>query len=279
VSALTDARSIAIGERFRCAVGGPDHQLYCAGWRGTLLRSSSANHHLSSDELMVLDEDVDVVAAAAGTQHVCWATRAGDLKCRGRHILDFDGKSQRANDAPLLLGKVLGVQELAAGFDFTCVLAKGKVSCWGKNDAGQLGNGTWKLIGSRQEVKLPPTRAIAASNAHVCALGEDGSIWCWGNNLSGELGLGDGIARNAPQRVPGISGAVDVVAAKGGTCAVLGGEKGAQGEVICWGELAQSLFDPDDGHVSHPPAPVLPFGAPIPRSKLELVDQAPFEEE
>src|SRR5262249_16611370 len=60
---------------------------------------------------------------------------------------------------------------LAAGGAHTCLLRKGEVRCWGKNDAGQLGNGT------RAEAALPavvkgltnPVR-IALGNEHSCAL-------------------------------------------------------------------------------------------------------------
>jgi alpha-tubulin suppressor-like RCC1 family protein len=69
-------------------------------------------------------------------------------------------------------------------------LASGGVRCWGENIQGQLGDGT------TTNRSIPPTSdvlsgvaAIAAGNAHTCALMTTGGIRCWGANGDGRLGI------------------------------------------------------------------------------------------
>jgi alpha-tubulin suppressor-like RCC1 family protein len=78
---------------------------------------------------------------------------------------------------------------------------------------------------------------VAAANAHVLALREDGSVVTWGTDQFGQLGLGvggfevvTGIDQRVPHEVPGLSGVVSVAAAGGSDFAIL-----ANGEVEAWG--------------------------------------------
>jgi alpha-tubulin suppressor-like RCC1 family protein len=75
--------------------------------------------------------------------------------------------------------------------------------------------------------------AVAAGDAHTCALRAGGSVVCWGLNLSGQLGLGDQVDRLVPTAVPGLTGVSRLYAFAVGTCAVTGGS-----EVYCWGAAA-----------------------------------------
>jgi hypothetical protein len=81
-----------------------------------------------------------------------------------------------------------------------CVLLSGgSVDCWGANELGQLGDGTF--IGPeecRQACSPTPVpvsgittaRAVSAGEDHTCALLSSGSIECWGSNFFGQLGDG-----------------------------------------------------------------------------------------
>ncbi len=97
--------------------------------------------------------------------------------------------------------------DLAAGRDHTCALsAQGQVFCWGNNFSGELGYGDTMDRGNQAAdmgnnlpaVDLGTGRtatALAAGNAHTCALLDDRTVKCWGANLSGQLGYGDTFAR------------------------------------------------------------------------------------
>src|SRR5205807_9107416 len=73
---------------------------------------------------------------------------------------------------------------LAAGQQHTCaVLDDGTVQCWGRNNYGQLGDGT--LITRLTPVpvsNLGTAISIAAGAFHTCALLSSGTVRCWGLN-------------------------------------------------------------------------------------------------
>jgi len=94
--------------------------------------------------------------------------------------------------------------EIAVGASTICRLdGAGAVQCEGRNDHGQLGDGTTTDRFTMAPVLGLPGRAIhiAAGEAHACALLEDRTLWCWGANGAGELGVGDTEDRLEPALV------------------------------------------------------------------------------
>lgn len=91
---------------------------------------------------------------------------------------------------------------IAVGDGHACAIVEGgDVYCWGRNDQGQLGQGSTSDIGtgSGQVAALSavplgaPAIAVGAGDRFSCALLQGGDVKCWGYNLSGRLGLGDGV--------------------------------------------------------------------------------------
>jgi alpha-tubulin suppressor-like RCC1 family protein len=123
--------------------------------------------------------------------------------------------------------------EIAAGGTHTCALTReGAVVCWGANFAGQLGDG--ETGEARPDVApvvgLGPAVAIAAGDAHTCAISTERHLYCWGNNGDGQLGDGSTTTQSRPTLVP-LAGVSKVAAGRRhGTCAIL-----SWGEVRCWG--------------------------------------------
>ena len=110
-------------------------------------------------------------------------------------------------------------------------LADGHVACWGKNDHGQVGDGSTKnrtvpvtLAGLDQVTGV----AVAADSS--CALRADGTVQCWGANDEGQLGDGTTTDRLTPTPVHGVSGAVALALGTWRACVIR-----ADGEVWCWG--------------------------------------------
>jgi len=120
--------------------------------------------------------------------------------------------------------------QIACGDFHTCALMSDKtVRCWGRNQGGELGDGT-------AADKSKPTAVLGVKGVEQLALGAnfvcarmgDGSVLCWG---TGRV-LGDGKLRErlAPTVVPGISGVADIVAGGYVVCGRVAG-----GAAKCWG--------------------------------------------
>jgi hypothetical protein len=74
--------------------------------------------------------------------------------------------------------------------DFACALERdGTVWCFGENDVGQLGDGTFVTRSRPARVaNLGGVIALAAGERHVCALRKTGTVACWGDGTSGQIG-------------------------------------------------------------------------------------------
>jgi HEAT repeat protein/alpha-tubulin suppressor-like RCC1 family protein len=124
------------------------------------------------------------------------------------------------------------VRAIAAGVAQSFALAAdGTLWAWGRNDSGQLGDGT---ASDRQDPVRIGTdngwRAVAAGAHHALAIREDGSLWAWGRNRNGELGDGTTVDRRSPVRVGSDNDWVEVSAGESHSAAVR-----RDGTLWCWG--------------------------------------------
>jgi cysteine-rich repeat protein len=123
---------------------------------------------------------------------------------------------------------------LSMGYEHSCaIVPAGGVKCWGRNESGQLGNGTLSDSLSPVAVEgLPDAVALSLGHGFTCALESPEAVKCWGRNDLGQLGSGDTTASPTPVTVQGLpSGAVMALAVGGShACAVL-----ESGEAWCWG--------------------------------------------
>lgn len=97
-------------------------------------------------------------------------------------------------------GLPAGPKAVATGANHSCALiADGTVRCWGRNNVGQLGDGTTTDRTSSVQVSgVSYAIAIAAGDEHTCALIADGSIKCWGKADDHRLGNGEFVTGGAP---------------------------------------------------------------------------------
>jgi alpha-tubulin suppressor-like RCC1 family protein len=93
------------------------------------------------------------------------------------------------------------------------ITSDGKVSGWGGNIAGEVGDGTttWRSLPVPVGV-LSNVTAVAAGGLNSMALRSDGTVWTWGSNAYGQLGLGDEVDRTTPTQVTALA-AVKAIAA------------------------------------------------------------------
>lgn len=98
------------------------------------------------------------------------------------------------------------VEQVGLGDGFACARARdATVRCWGKNDRGQLGDGTTDAAKGAVRVKdVEGAVELAVATAHACARTKDGTVRCWGANDHGQLGRGTTTPWGAPAKVDGL---------------------------------------------------------------------------
>lgn len=156
-----------------------------------------------------------VIAIAAGSSHRCALTSAGGVRCWGSNSegqLGDGTTSSRATPVDVV-GLTSGVTAIAAGGEHTCALTtSGAVECWGADFRGELGDGTSTFAARSTPVGVvglsSGVTAIAAGDAHSCALMSNGDVRCWGRDDFGQLGDGTtAFGRWAPVGVVGYGAA------------------------------------------------------------------------
>jgi alpha-tubulin suppressor-like RCC1 family protein len=159
-----------------------------------------------------------VTAIGAFFSHSCLLGSGGVVYCWGDN---FDGELGNGTfNSPTPTGTPIAnapsgpvaATAIAVGGDHGCALTTaGAVYCWGENDQGELGNGTFNTTAGQDGVASPglvsglphPASALAAGGAHTCALLSNGSVWCWGSDVSGQLGDNSSINNASPVQVSG----------------------------------------------------------------------------
>ncbi len=201
---------------------------------------------------------------SAGWNHACALRDDGTVQCWGDNIWGQLGDgTYTTRTTPVTVSSLNSVLSIAVGRQHSCAIVggQGTVQCWGRNDGGQLGNGSASQSINRPVAVtgLANVVALTAGDSHTCAVRVDGTVWCWGDNLEGQLGNGSLNSFSlVPAQVSGLIGAVTVEAGAIHTCAVL-----ADSTVQCWGanglgELGNNSFLPSNvpvstGHLSQNP--------------------------
>jgi len=107
------------------------------------------------------------------------------------------------------------------------------VQCTGRNQFGQLGDGSWADFSVLVPVSgITTATRVTAGDEFACALLSNGTAKCWGLGESGQRGDGSfGTFALTPVAVNGLTGAVGLSGGYGHTCALL-----SNGTMRCWGE-------------------------------------------
>jgi len=174
-----------------------------------------------------------VSSVALGLYYTCAVKTDGSLWCWGDNYYGQIGDGTSGwginKNTPVQIMSS-GVSSVALGGAHTCaVRTDGSLWCWGRNDYGQLGDGTWTDKNTPVQIMSSGVSSVALGDFHTCAVRTDGSLWCWGYNYYGQLGDGTWTNKNTPVQI--MSSGVSSVALGGyHTCAVK-----TDGSLWCWG--------------------------------------------
>ena len=250
------------GGRVKCWGGNEHGQL----GQNDALGRDQADTRLAAVQLGA-DRQAIAVAVSAGRwdghtcvilsrgQVLCWGDNSEGQLGRGDYRSVGDNRGRSVAQAPTVpLGPGHWALELALGAHHTCALLNThRVRCWGEN-RGQLGlgdriarGGDRASLAQLADVDLGGQMAvaIAAGEAHTCALLQDGGVSCWGVGDAGQLGTGDRLSRLQPRGADGSLArvrltpghrAVGITAGLKHSCALLD-----DGGVQCWGDNHGSL--------------------------------------
>jgi alpha-tubulin suppressor-like RCC1 family protein len=148
VGSTEGTTAMSLGGNHTCALRA-DGSIKCWGYNGygqlgngTFTSSSSPTTTLVSD----------ATAVTAGVHHTCAIRTNGTLACWGDLPTGAGAGSTIPTDVPGLSNVV----EAAGSFSSTCAkTASVDVSCWGRNDYGELGDGTftWHFLPAQVQLK------------------------------------------------------------------------------------------------------------------------------
>ena len=203
----------------------------------------STNTYKSPSVKVEFPQGKGVKSMGMGLKHTCAILEDDTLTCWG---LDSHGAlgngdsdtSDKYTPQTITTPSDRKVVKVEPGETHTCILLDdGGVMCWGRDNAGQLGNGDTSdtIHTPSSNVELPEGRAatdLSVGNHHSCALLDNGSITCWGLNNYGQLGENTTTNRRIPvyAHLPTGSPAVSVSVGPHSSCAIL-----ENSSVYCWG--------------------------------------------
>ena len=153
---------------------------------------------------------------------------------------------------------------VSAGGEYTCVrLPDGTARCTGRNQFGQLGDGSFMNSAVLVAVNGLTTAArVAAGDEFACALLADGTAKCWALGEKGQRGDGTfNQFSGVPVAVSGLTNAVSLAGGYNHACALL-----ADGSMRCWGDNAS-------GQLGNPSTPT---GSSVPVTVSGINDAIAF---
>lgn len=190
--------------------------------------------------------------SSGGFATQCAVLDDGKLSCWGAGIFGQmgNGTNSVVNSAPTLVdssgvlaGKVIA--QVAVGSFHVCALTTDNVlACWGRNDSGQLGNGTLinrnipTLVDMSGPMAGKTISTVSAGGGSTCVTTTVGDAYCWGDNQEAQLGNGTRVNSSVPTSVDttGIFAGEQIATISVGLesgCATT-----ATGRAACWGTAA-----------------------------------------
>lgn len=263
-----------MGNGLLCSGDNTFGQLGTANNTSLLFGKSIKTSHMASP--------ANLNSMAGGSNHICVVTSTGTpsgvVYCSGDNTYGQlgDGTNTNRNQPTAVANSGgfvnTGVSDVFAGGDSTCAIKSSTLYCWGRNDQGQLGDGTTTNRNVATPVAAPfntsgsvmSSGGFAMGPGHSCATSFAGSygLYCWGDNAFGQIGDGTTTDRLVPTAVSNMDntqGRRAAAISAGTTCAVGTGTVSNRKAVKCWG--LNDVGQVGDGTTTNRHTPTLVTGA------------------
>jgi YD repeat-containing protein len=203
VSGLNNIRAITAGQVFSSAL-----KIDGTVWTWGTNADGRLGRNLATDVYPIPAQVpglANVIAVASGYSHTLAVKTDGTVWAWGYNGSGQLGESTSnlIRNAPVQVQGLPAIAAVAAGADHSLAIGRdGRLWAWGKNESGQLGDGstsnsnTPKLISSMTGVK-----AIASRTHTSLAVKADGSLWTFGANPLAQIGNGSSINALQPTKV------------------------------------------------------------------------------
>jgi alpha-tubulin suppressor-like RCC1 family protein len=232
VAGLEPATAVSVGIRHTCAiVSGGKVKCWGEGTTGQLGNASS----ISSLMPVEVSGITTATAIESGDFHACALLTGGSVRCWGSDFHGSLGNDAATASSNVPVAVALGANNatvLSVGADHACVRrSTGAVACWGKNSAGQIGDGS-SGTDRPMPFDLPGVTSattVTAGESHSCLALTSGAVQCWGRGTVGQLGTAS-TSSAVPRTATGVSNVTQMALGDAHTCARLG-----DGTVACWG--------------------------------------------
>jgi len=206
--AQSNVTAVSLGGEHSCALL-TSGAVYCWGANDY---GQLGNGTTSTDSVATpISSDAVAIAIAAGGNTTCAIFTTGDVQCWGSNSdgqlgnYDLTSSGFIASSTPVPVNGLTSPLHIAVGSAHACaVIDGGAVQCWGRNSAGELGDGT--TLSRSQPVSvagISNATHVATGGHFTCAIVGNGNVLCWGSNLLGQLGNGTNIDSLVPVAVTG----------------------------------------------------------------------------
>jgi alpha-tubulin suppressor-like RCC1 family protein len=198
-------QDVAVGQGHVCAVT-RNGELYCWG-RNTQGQLGVPNAPIQVRRPILVDPENLYRSVTAGQSHTCAIGRDRRLFCWGTEGMGYLGLGVAADTLvamPTQVGTQADYVSVRANWFHTCALrSNGFLSCWGRNEEGQLG------LADNADRDVPQRVgeetdwvALTAGHFHTCGF-RAAQPYCWGENTDTDQQLGIGMPgrRNEPTAV------------------------------------------------------------------------------
>lgn len=211
---IAKAQNVDAGYRHSISIC-TDSTLKSWGWNATgqLGDGTLINHQIP----VPIPGMSGVIAVSGGFKHTLALKSDGTVWAWGNNAYGEAGDTLTNSSGctckktPQQISGLNNIIAIAAGYTMSIALrSDGTVWSWGRNDYGQLGNGT--LINSMVPVQVSGLTDIVQIGAgtHAIALRSDGTMWAWGRNQYGQHGDGTLTNHSTPVMLSNVTGVVKI---------------------------------------------------------------------